>query len=312
MPILKIGRRSVEVSNLAKILFPKDKITKGDVIEYYQRVAKYMIPHMKNRPITMQRFPHGIRDEGFYQKNISDYFPKWIDYIPIKKQEDGVVKYALCNDAATLVYLANQLCITPHVWLSRVNDVNRPDRLIFDLDPSSKRSVSSPKNFVGVKKAALLLKDLLDEIGLISYPMLTGSRGLHVVVPLKRKYDFDEVRAFAKEIAHFLVEANPRFLTIEVRKEKRRGRIFVDYLRNSFGQTAVAPYAVRPKQGAPVATPITWQELRSSGMHAQRFNVKNIFKRLSIKKDPWKDISKHAQLLAVARKKLSVMIKMRE
>lgn len=312
MPILKIGRRSIEVSNLAKILFPKDKITKGDIIEYYQRVAKYMIPHMKNRPITMQRFPDGIRDEGFYQKNISDYFPKWIDYIPIKKQEDGVVKYALCNDAATLVYLANQLCITPHLWLSRVDDVNRPDHLIFDLDPSSKRTISSPKNFVSVKKAALLLKNLLDEIGLISYPMLTGSRGVHVVVPLKRKYDFDEVRAFAKEVAQLLVEANPRLLTIEVRKEKRRGRIFVDYLRNSFGQTAVAPYAVRPKQGAPVATPITWQELRSAGMHAQRFNVKNIFKRLSIKKDPWKDINKHAQLLAVARKKLDAMIKIHE
>lgn len=307
MPVLKIGRHSVEVSNLKKILFPKDKISKGDILDYYERVAKYMIPHMKKRPITMQRFPDGIDHEGFYQKNIANYFPKWIDYIPIKKQEDGVVKYAICNDAATLMYLANQLCLTFHLWLSKVDDVNAPDRLIFDFDPSSKSVISSPKNFVGIKKAALLMKDLLDELGLTSYVMTTGSRGVHVVVPLKRKYDFDEVRAFAREIAQFLVDENPKLLTLEVRKGKRRGRIFVDYLRNAFGQTAVAPYAVRAKSGAPVATPITWQELRSAGMHAQRFTIKNIFKRLSTKKDPWHDIDKHAQTLVAARKKLHAL-----
>lgn len=307
MPTLKIGRRSIEVSNLQKILFPKDKITKGDILDYYERIAKYMVPHMKNRPITMQRFPDGIRDNGFYQKNISDYFPKWIDYIPIKKQEDGVVKYAICNDAATLIYLANQLCLTPHLWLSKVDDVNTPDRIIFDLDPSSKSAVSSPTSFANVKKAAVLLKALLEELGLTSYVMTTGSRGAHVVVPLKRNYDFDEVRDFARDVAELLVSENPKLLTIEVRKGKRRGRIFVDYLRNAFGQTAVAPYAVRAKPGAPVATPITWQELRSAGMHAQRFTIKNIFKRLSTKKDPWHDIDKHAQSLAAARKKLNAL-----
>lgn len=305
MPTLKIGRHSIKVGNLDKVLFPKDKITKGDILDYYERVAKYMIPHMKNHPITMQRFPDGIDHEGFYQKNISDYFPTWIDYIPIKKQEDGVVRYAICNDAATLVYLANQLCLTPHLWLSRVSDVNTPDRMIFDFDPSSKRSLSSPKNFAGIKKAALLMKDLLEELGLTSYVMTTGSRGVHVVVPLKRNYDFDEVRAFAREVGQLLVDENPQLLTLEVRKAKRRGRIFVDFLRNAFGQTAVAPYAVRAKPGAPVATPITWQELRGPGMHAQRFTIKNIFKRLSSKKDPWHDMDKRAQSLAGARKKLN-------
>ena len=305
MPVLKVGRRSIELTNIDKILFPKEKITKGDMLDYYERIAKYMVPHMKNRPLAMQRFPDGIRDKGFFQKNISDYFPSWIPYIPIKKQEDGVVRYAICNDAATLIYLANQLCLTPHLWLSKVSDVNTPDRMIFDFDPASKSMISNPKNFAPIKQVAFLMKDLLDELGLTSYVMTTGSRGVHVVVPLKRKYTFDDVRAFAREIAQVLVDENPKILTLEVRKEKRRGRIFVDFLRNAFGQTAVAPYAIRAKPGAPIAVPITWQELRSTGMHAQRFTIKNIMKRLSVKKDPWHDIDKHPQSLATARKKLN-------
>lgn len=308
MQMLKIGRHTVQITNSSKVLFPKDHITKEDIIQYYFDIADKMLPHMKKRPITMQRFPDGIRDQGFYQKDISDYFPAWIKYVSVKKQEDGIVRYALCNDKATLIYLANQLCLTPHLWLSKADKLEYPDRMIFDLDPASKKVASTPKDFASVKKTAFLLKDILEKLGLVPFVMTTGSRGVHVVVPLKRQHDFDEVRAFAREIAQLLVDAYPRMLTLEVRKEKRRGRIFLDILRNAFGQTGVAPYAVRAKPGAPIATPITWQELRSPTMHAQRYTVKTIFRRLSRRADPWKEIDKHAQSLVRARKKLSDVV----
>lgn len=301
MQIVKVGRRAVQIANLSKELFPKAHITKGDLIEYYLRVADIMVPHIKNRPITMQRFPQGIADEGFYQKDISDYFPSWIKYILVKKKEGGTVRYALCNDAATLIYLANQLCITPHVWLSKQDKINYPDRMIFDLDPSK-------KGFDAVKKTALLLKDVLEELGLVPFVMTTGSRGLHVVVPLKRTHTFDEVRAFAREIAQLLVNEYPRMLTLEMRKEKRRGHIFLDILRNAFGQTGVAPYAVRAKPGAPIATPITWQELKKSDMKSQRYTIQTIFRRLSRTGDPWKDIDKYARSLKGAQKKLDQLL----
>lgn len=307
MPSLKVGSHTVTLTNLEKILFPKARITKADIIDYYKRIAKVMVPHMKQHPISMQRFPNGIRDKGFYQKNIADYFPSWIKYVPIKKKEDGVVRYALCNDAATLLYLANQLCLTPHLWLSKADKLDYPDRMIFDFDPASKRANPTAKEFAPVKRAAFWLKDLLEDLGLTPFVMTTGSRGVHVVVPLKRTYTFDEVREFAREVAQILVDEHPRELTLEVRKAKRKGRIFVDILRNAFGQTGVAPYAVRAKQDAPVAAPITWQELRSSAMHAQRFTIKTIFKRLSQRADPWKNIDAHAQSLAGARKKLSAL-----
>jgi bifunctional non-homologous end joining protein LigD len=301
MQVLKVGRRTIEITNSAKEMFPKDHITKEDIIDYYMRVADIMVPHMKNRPLTMQRFPNGIRDEGFYQKDISDYFPSWIKTVSVKRQTEGSVRYVLCNDAATLMYLANQLCLTPHLWLSKADKLDYPDRMIFDLD-------AAKKDFPSVRKTAFLLKDILEQLDLVPFVMTTGSRGLHVVVPIKRKESFDEVRVFAREIAQRLVDAHPRMLTLEMRKEKRRGRIFLDILRNAFGQTGVAPYAIRAKPGAPIATPITWQELKSPTMHAQRYTIKTIFRRLSRSVDPWEDIDTHARSISYARKKLGKLV----
>jgi bifunctional non-homologous end joining protein LigD len=301
MQVLKVGRRTIEITNTSKEMFPKDHITKGDVIDYYSRIADIMVPHMKNRPITMQRFPNGIGDEGFYQKDSSDYFPSWIKTVSVKRQTEGSVNYVLCNDAATLVYLANQLCLTPHLWLSKKDKLDYPDRMIFDLD-------AAKKDFAAVRKTAFMLKDILEELDLVPFVMTTGSRGLHVVVPLKRQHHFDEVRAFAREIAQQLVDAHPRMLTLEVRKEKRRERIFLDILRNAFAQTGVAPYAIRAKPGAPIATPITWQELKSPTMHAQRYTIKTIFRRLSRSADPWRDIDTHARSISGGRKKLVKLV----
>jgi len=301
MYFLKVGKQQVKITHGQNILFSKTQITKNELIEYYLNIAPIMIPHVKNRPLTMRRFTRGIAHEGFFQKNISDYFPKWIKSIPIKKKEDGIVNYAVCNNAATLVYLANQLCITPHIWLSKIDKLNYPDRMIFDLDPST-------KNFDQVRFAAKQLKKLLENLGLQTFVMTTGSRGLHIVVPLDRKKDFDFVRQFAKDVATILAQKYPKMLTTEIRKAKRGKKIFIDTYRNAFAQTAVAPYAVRAKKGAPVATPIDWREV-TSRLKPNSYTIKNIFRRLAKKEDPWKYINKSACSLKNARKRLDSMLK---
>ncbi len=305
MSMLKVGKYNIEITNSAKEIFPLSHITKGEIVNYYVRIADTMVPHMKNRLISMQRFPNGINHESFFQKNIGDYFPAWIKNVSVKKQTEGVVHYAVCNDAATLVYLANQLCLTPHIWLSKADKLDYPDRMIFDLDPATAHDVTTKKDFDSVRKTAFLIKEALEQLDLIPFVMTTGSRGVHVVVPIKRQYTFDEVRDFARDIAQLLVNEYPKELTLEVRKEKRRGRIFMDVLRNAFGQTGVAPYAIRAREGAPIATPITWQELKSPTMHAQRYTIKTIFRRLTQRGDPWKEIDASAQSITQARKKLS-------
>lgn len=292
---IKVNRHVVAVSNEDKILFPKSKITKGDIIDYYKSIASIMIPHMKNRPISMQRFPKGIDHEGFFQKDAGDYFPKWITRIGIPKQEDGIVNYVVVNEAATLVYLANQACIVMHTWLSKKDKLDFPDRMIFDLDPS--KGVT----FALVQWAARELKKVLDQLALPSFVMTTGSRGVHVVIPLKRVHTFDETRAFAHDIAQLLAAQYDKKITTDIHKKKRGKRIFIDWLRNAFGQTGVAPYSVRALEGAPIATPIEWNELFKKGMTPQYFTIKNIWKRMSKREDPWKNMSKSAVSLRKVR-----------
>ncbi len=298
----KVGTITLELSNEDKILFPKSKITKGDMIEYYERIAPFMIPHIKNRPLTMHRYPSGIHEEGFYQKDAKDYFPDWIAYETVKKVGEGSVRYVLGNNAATLVYLANLGMVTPHVWLSTVAELNDPDRMIFDLDPAK------DTDFSQIKWAARELHSILQELDITPFCMTTGSRGIHVVVPLVAKHDFDEVKAFARDVARILVNRYPEQCTLEVRKDKRKGRIFVDVLRNEWAQTGVAPYGVRALEGAPVATPIEWDELASLES-AQKYTLANIFKRLGRKDDPWKDINRYSIDIKGKRKKLDALLK---
>ncbi|MCP9198863.1 non-homologous end-joining DNA ligase [Gramella sp. GC03-9] len=296
------GKTEVELSNLDKVFFPDSGFTKGDLVDYYEKIADIMLPHIEGRPLTMIRFPNGIEDKRFFQKDAPDYFPEWIEKRSFDKKEGGSTNYVICNDQATLVYLANQACVTPHIWLSRQDQPDKPDRMIFDLDPSK-------KGFDAVKEAAFSIRELLvEELGLPVFLMTTGSRGLHLVVPLKRDHSFDEVREFAQQASKYLEQKYPETMTTAARKEKREDRLFLDVARNASAQTSVAPYAVRPIEGAPVATPIDWVELKKPDLSAQSYTIKNIFRRLGSKDDPWKDIEKHKVNLSEAKKKLEKLI----
>ncbi len=299
---MKIGGHKIEISNEDKVFFPKAKITKGDVIDYFRRVTRVMLPYVRERPLAMHRHPDGIKGEGFFQKDVPDYFPGWIKRVSTPRKEGGKIDNVVCNNAATLVYLANQACITPHLWLSRRDKLDYPDQLIFDLDPPKKQ-------FALVRFAAKALHEFFDDLGLRSFVKTTGSRGLHIIVPLDRKQDFDSVRQFAQDVARVLAHRHPKRLTVEPRKDKRRGRLFLDTARNSYAQYAVAPYAVRAIEGAPIATPVTWNEVGDTKLDAQSFSMKNIFQRLNRKSDPWKNLRRSARSLKAARHRLDKIIK---
>lgn len=284
-----IDGHRIELTHLDKLLFPNAGLSKRDLIGYYRRIAVTALPHYRNRPLSMQRFPDGIGAGGFFQKDRPDYYPDWIDSVSLKKR-DGRVDHVLIDNTATLVYLANQACITLHLALACADKPQRPDRLVFDLDPSD-------DDFGKVQRAALRLKGSLDGLGLESFVQTTGSRGLHVVVPLDREADFDRARRFARRLAEELAARHPGEITTAQRKSKRGSAVFVDYLRNAYGQTAVAPYSVRALENAPIATPLRWSEVATSGLHPRKYTIRNIFRRLGQTDDPWKDIGRHGQSL---------------
>ncbi len=286
---LRFGQLSVETSSLDKVLFPKSGITKGELVDYYRRIADTMVPHMEGRPLNMRRFPNGIGEDGFFQQEAPEYFPDWIDRVTVEKQ-GGKIVHVICNNAATLAYLANQNTVTPHVWLSRVENLHRPDQLVLDLDPSG-------DDFGSVAKAARHVKSIFEEYGLTAFVMTTGSSGVHVRAPIRPEYDFDEVRAFARRLADELAKRYPRELTTEQRKKKREGRIYLDVMRIAYAQTVVSPYAVRARDGAPIATPVDWDEL--GGVTAQKYTIRNIFRRMGRKDDPWEAMHRSAAPLTL-------------
>ncbi|MFW6063458.1 MAG: non-homologous end-joining DNA ligase [Chloroflexota bacterium] len=295
---IAVGSHTIQLSSLERVLFPDPGLTKADVIDYYRRMGPVMLPHMEGRPLTMHRFPEGIDEPGFYHKEAPDYFPQWIRRVEIMVEEEGATQPQItCDNLETLVYIANQSCITPHIWLSTVADLHHPDKLIFDLDPPG-------DDFESVRQAALDLRDVTLALDLVPFVMTTGSKGLHVVTPLKPTAPFDDVRAFARDIAALLVKRRPDRYTIEIRKKEREGRLFLDYLRNSYAQNSVAPYALRARAGAPVATPLDWDELGAKDLHSRRYHIKNIFRRLGQKDDPWREFRQHARSVETAQARL--------
>jgi bifunctional non-homologous end joining protein LigD len=286
---MSAGRRAVRLTNPEKPLFPRDGITKADLAGYYRAVAPAMVPLIRDRPLNLHRFNQGIEHEGFFQQEIPRGAPGWVRRVRVPKQ-GGTVCHALANDVSTLVWLANQNCITPHVWTSRVDRLDRPDRMVFDLDPADGRD-----DFALVRRTALELRELLEELGCAPYAMASGSRGVHVVVPLRRTHDFDRVQESARAIAAELVARRPQELTTEFRKATRAGRLFVDVLRTRWAHTTVAPYAVRARPGAPVAAPLRWEELERGDVRSARaFGLREVPGRLERNGDPWAQIPRAA------------------
>ena len=294
--LVRIGRHEIEITRPDKVLFPEDGITKGDLIAYYARIAPAMLPHIRNRPLTLERYPHGIHAKRFFQKEASAYFPPWIRRVTVKKV-GGTVTHVVCNDAATLVYLANQACVTPHIFLSRIDKLDVPDQLVFDLDPQE-------EDFEPVRSTARAFKQLLDELELPAFLKTTGSRGLHVIVPLQRREGFDSVRDFAKELARIVVSWAPAERTMEQLKAKRGGRVFIDINRNAYAQLVAPAYAVRARKGAPVSVPIDWSELRKKNLRSDSVTIRTVFDRLDKARDPWANFWRSGVTLARARRKL--------
>ncbi len=276
----------VKLSHPDKVLFPADGITKADLAAYYEAVAGAMLPHVRDRPLNLWRWNAGIDRQLVVQQDIPKGAPEWVARVETPRRRGGSIEHVLAQDAATLRWLANQNCITPHVWTARQDKLDRPDRLVFDLDPAP------GTEFSVVREAALAVGERLREASLEPFAMTTGSKGIHVVAALRRTRDSNTVREWARELGAEVAGAHPDTLTTEWRKEKRDGKILVDTARNTYGQTVVAPYAVRALPGAPVATPLEWGELEDPALSAQRWNLRTLGQRLEQRGDPWAAIGR--------------------
>ena len=273
-----------------KILFPDDGITKGELASYYETIAPLMLPHLRRRPITMERYHRGISAPGFFQKDVSKGFPEWIERVEVPKH-GGTVHHPIANDTRSLLWLANQNSITIHVWPSRTPNLYNPDICIFDLDPSNTDTLEP------LRKAALSLRDLLTELGLPSWIKTSGSKGFHIAVPLDGKSDFGEVARFAHRVGTVLVNRDPDNLTQEFSKADRGGRILVDTGRNGYSATYAATYTVRAKPGAPVSAPCTWEEVQTGDVGPQTFTLRTMAQRVAATGDLWADMLKKKQSL---------------
>jgi bifunctional non-homologous end joining protein LigD len=258
-------------------MFPDVGITKGEMVAYYKAVAPRMLPHLVDRPLTLQRFPGGIAYSGFMQKHATKGYPNYIRRIELPKQ-GGTVNYPVIDDEQGLLYLANQNTVTFHIPCFRVSDLSHPDRLVFDLDPAQ-------GDVDGARFGARAIADFLSELEVPSWVMTSGSKGFHVVVPLDPTIDFEELARFSHGVAHFVALHHPQRLTLEFLKKDRKDRVFVDWLRNHFGATGVSPYSLRPRDGAPVAMPIRWEDLPNTA--PDQFNLKSALELLD--DDPWND-----------------------
>lgn len=306
----RAGRRTVEFSNPGKVLFPEDAITKADLVAYYVRMAPLIVPHTRGRPAMLHRFPDGIARPGFYQKDVSDHFPAWVRRVEVAKR-GGTVVHPLPDDAATLAYLAGQASVTLHCWTSRADRLDRPDQLIFDLDPSAPGDpggAAAGAGFAVAVDTARRLRDLLGELGLAAFVKTTGSKGLHVVSPLVRRHGYDAVGAFAAGVAELLARRDPDRLTTEFLTRERRGRLYLDVARNRRAQTAVVPYAVRALPGAPVATPVAWAELDDASFGPRRWTLRTVAERAEAAGDPWAGMRRRARSLSEPGRRLAALL----
>lgn len=287
------------ITHPEKVLFPDDGITKGELAEYYETVAPLLLPHIRGRPITMERYPAGIGVKGFWQKDVSKGFPEWLERVEVPKK-DGTVHHPVVRDTRSLLWIANQNTITPHVWTSRAPNLYTPDICVFDLDPSEDRPAV-------LRAAAFALRDLLAELGLQSWLKASGSKGFHIVVPLDGKAGFGDVARFAHAVGTLLVMRDPDHLTQEFSKADRGGRILVDTARNGYSATFAAAYAVRAKPGAPVSAPCTWEELERGEIGPRTFTLRTMVRRAAEVGDVWSDLRRRRYSLRLPMQRLRRM-----
>lgn len=288
---IQVDGHTIDLSHVDKILFPESGITKGDLINYYQKIAPFLLPHIKDHLMVMHRYPNGITHEGFYQKEEPSFFPSWIHHVTVELRKGGKQNLIVLDKAADLVFLANQAVVVLHSWMSTCKKPDYPNKIVFDLDPAANNDVEQ------LHFTAKAVKALLEDHKLIPFVMTTGSRGFHVVAPIKVEHQFSTVHNFTKQIAHELAQKYPDLMTVEMSIAERKNKIFIDYLRNTYGATSVAPYSVRAHPHAPVATPLDWDELHTTD--SQHYKMDTIFKRLSHKEDPWKTFEKQAKPLKI-------------
>jgi len=291
---------TVELSNTGKVLFDDPHVTKGDLVQYYRDMAGRIVPYLRDRPLVMARYPDGIHGERIFQKNIPGYFPSWISRVEVEKT-GGELCQVICDKPATLVYLANQACIELHAFLSKTGELECPDQLVFDLDPPS------ADRFADVAFLALQLRELLeDELKLTAFVKTTGGKGVHVHLPLRASDDFDAARRFARQASEVVAARNPDLLTTQQRRAARGDRVYADVMRNAYAQTVVAPYSVRARPGAQVATPLYWEELEDRDLTPHRFTLRTIGDRLLQlgTSDPWAGLSRHRYGLDRAARRL--------
>lgn len=280
---LDLGPYTVETSNDDKRLFPDSDITKKKVIRYYCSIAEVMLPHLKDRCLTVRRFPDGIGEQGFFQQHRPEHLPEFVGSKSLDTADGQArIEHIVVNNTAALIALVDQAALEFHGWQSRSASPRSPDRIVFDLDPSN-------DDFATVIDCAHRLKEVLESANLVPFVMTTGSRGLHVVAPLADNPGFDAIRRFARAVAAATAAGNTADFTTEHRKQARGDRLYIDTGRNAYGQTAIVPYSLRAIDGAPVATPLDWDELGRSGLGPQNWNLGNLSRRLAQKDDPFGD-----------------------
>jgi bifunctional non-homologous end joining protein LigD len=281
---LKLGKATLHLTNQNKIYFPDDTITKGEIIQYYSEVSDLILPYLKDRPQSMNRFPNGINGPSFYQKDVDeDKIPSWIKTKKIFSESNNAnIDYLICNDKATLLYMANLGCIDINPWNSTIKRIENPDWVVIDIDPEK-------DDFTKVVETALAVKEVMDGFEAECYCKTSGASGLHVYMPLGGKYDYDTVKIFAELIAHEVHQKVPKITSLERSIKKRNHKIYIDYLQNRKGQTLAAPYSVRPKPGATVSTPLEWSEVNAK-LSPKQFTIKNVLKRFEQKGDLWKPV----------------------
>jgi bifunctional non-homologous end joining protein LigD len=297
---IKIGKHSVTISNRKKIFWPEEGFTKGDVIDYYNKMSDVILPYLKDRPLSLKRNPNGINDKGFYHKDAGENVPAFVDVFPIRAESNNkIIDYIVCNNKATLLYVVNLGCIEINPWNSTTKKIGHPTWMVIDIDPSDNNT------FTEVVDTALATKMILDKAGIKCYCKTSGASGLHVYVPFKNKYDYVTIKDFANIIASLVQDQLPETTTLERSLNKRGPRIYIDWLQNRTGQTLASAYSLRPVAGASVSTPLEWKEVNHK-LSPQQFTIKNIFHRIKKKGDLFSPVLTETNSIEKALKKLKV------